>query len=183
MQTGGGGRDFLPTHNLGVQLGVKLPTGKYGGQNVLTGATVGRSLAFFSSGPNSTGGQALDTSMQHGTGSTDAFVNGQFQSATLENLHGLGQDYRSGTLATVSVGLRYEESPRIVPQFQINVTRKGADQGALSDTNNDRQPGVSAVHVDFDRKLATVTYNPDRVRPESLTRATTHAGYPSTLHQ
>lgn len=144
MQTGGGGRGFLPPHNLGVQLGVKLPTGKYGGQNVLTGATVGRSLAFFSSGPNSTGGQALDTSMQHGTGSTDAivgayyyqpvsrnfdaFVNGQFQSATLENLHCLGQDYRSGTLATVSVGLRYEESPRIVPQFQINVTRKGADQ-------------------------------------------------------
>lgn len=83
-----------------------LPTGKYGSQNVLTGVTVGRSLAFFSSGPNSTGGQALDTSMQHGTGSTDvivgayyyqpvsrnfdAFVNGQFQSAAVENLHSLG---------------------------------------------------------------------------------------------
>ncbi|WP_415868867.1 hypothetical protein [Burkholderia ubonensis] len=42
---------------------------------------------------------------------------------------------------------------------------------------------MSAVHVDFDRKLASVTYDPDRVRPESLRRATTHAGYPSTLHQ
>lgn len=74
MQTGGGGRGFLPTHNLGVQLGVKLSTGKYGGQNVLTGATVGRSPAFFSSGPNSTGGQTLDTSLQPSTGSTDVIV-------------------------------------------------------------------------------------------------------------
>ncbi|UMY33491.1 mercury resistance system periplasmic binding protein MerP [Burkholderia contaminans] len=44
-------------------------------------------------------------------------------------------------------------------------------------------PGVSVVHVDFDRKTAIVTYDPDRVRPESLTRATTHAGYPSAMHQ
>lgn len=162
------------------------------------GATVRRSPAFFSSSPNSAGGQALDTSLQPGTGSTDviagayyyqpvsqnfdAFINGQFQSAAVENLHGLGQDYWSGNLAAVSVGLRYKD-PRFVPQFQINVTRKSTDQGALADTNNDRQPGVSAVHVDFDRKLATVTYAPSRVRPESLTRATTHAGYPSTMHQ
>ncbi|WP_436407564.1 heavy-metal-associated domain-containing protein [Burkholderia aenigmatica] len=44
-------------------------------------------------------------------------------------------------------------------------------------------PGVSAVHVDFDRKTATVTYDPDRARPEFMMRATTRAGYPSTLHQ
>lgn len=143
---------FLPTHNLGVQLGVKLPTGKYGGQNTLTGAAVGRSPVFFSSGPNSAGGQTLDTSLQPGTGSTDlivgayyyqpvsqnfdAFINGQFQSAVIENLHGLGQDYRPGNQATVSVGLRYEANPKIVPQLQINVTRKSADQGALADTDN-----------------------------------------------
>lgn len=143
---------FLPTHNLGLQLGIKLPTGKYGGQNVLTGAAVGRSPVFFSSGPNSAGGQALDTSLQPGTGSTDlivgayyyqpvsqnfdAFVNGQFQSAVIENLRGIGQDYRPGNLATVSFGLRYEANPKIVPQLQINVTRKSADQGALADTAN-----------------------------------------------
>ncbi|KVZ28732.1 hypothetical protein WL14_04765 [Burkholderia cepacia] len=143
---------FLPTHNLGVQLGVKLPTGKYGGQNVLTGATVGRSPVFFSSGPNSANGQALDTSLQPGTGSTDlivgayyyqpvsqdfdAFINGQFQSAVIENLRGIGEDYRPGNVATISVGLRYEANPRIVPQLQINVTRKSSDQGALADTAN-----------------------------------------------
>lgn len=153
MQTGGRvGRVFLRTHNLGVQLGVKLPTGKDSGQNVLTGAAVGRSPAFRSSGPNGAGGQALDTSLQPGTGSTDvivgayyyqpvsqnfdAFVNGQFQSAVIEDLHGLGQDYRPGNLATVSVGLRYEKNSRIVPQLQINVTCKSANQGALADTAN-----------------------------------------------
>ena len=41
---------WLPTHNLGIQLGIKLPTGRYGGQNVLTGATVGRNPVFFSTG-------------------------------------------------------------------------------------------------------------------------------------
>ncbi|KAG8150377.1 transporter [Burkholderia catarinensis] len=143
---------FLPTRNLGVQLGVKLPTGKYGGQNVLTGATVGRSPVFFSSGPNSTNGQTLDTSLQPGTGSTDlivggyyyqpisqnfdAFINGQFQAAVIENLRGLGEDFRPGNQATVSIGLRYEANPKIVPQLQINVTRKGSDQGALADTGN-----------------------------------------------
>lgn len=44
----------------------------------------------------------------------------------------------------------------------------------------ERVPGVSAVKVDFGKKTATVTYDPDKTRPEALTRATTQAGYPST---
>ncbi|AXW64154.1 hypothetical protein CJO94_20730 (plasmid) [Ralstonia solanacearum] len=143
---------FLPTHNLGVQLGVKLPTGRYGGQNVLTGATVGRNPVFFNSGPNAAGGQALDTSLQPGTGSTDvilggyyyqpvsqdfdAFVNGQFQAAVMQNLRDVGADFRPGNTAMVSFGLRYEANPHIVPQLQVNVTRKNADKGALADTTN-----------------------------------------------
>ncbi|AXV79345.1 MULTISPECIES: transporter [Ralstonia solanacearum species complex] len=143
---------FLPTHNLGVQLGVKLPTGRYGGQNVLTGATVGRNPVFFNSGPNAAGGQALDTSLQPGTGSTDvilggyyyqpvsqdfdAFINGQFQAAVMQNLRDVGADFRPGNTAMVSFGLRYEANPHIVPQLQVNVTRKNADKGALADTTN-----------------------------------------------
>lgn len=143
---------FLPTHNLGVQLGVKLPTGRYGGQNVLTGATVGRNPVFFNSGPNAAGGQALDTSLQPGTGSTDvilggyyyqpvsqdfdAFINGQFQVAVMQNLRDVGADFRPGNTAMVSFGLRYEANPHIVPQLQVNVTRKNADKGALADTTN-----------------------------------------------
>jgi len=44
-------------------------------------------------------------------------------------------------------------------------------------------PGVSAVKVDFDKKTALVTFDPDKTRPEVLTRATSNAGYPSTVQK
>lgn len=43
--------------------------------------------------------------------------------------------------------------------------------------------GVSGVLVDFDKKTATVTYDPDQAKPEALTQATANAGYPSTVHK
>ena len=43
--------------------------------------------------------------------------------------------------------------------------------------------GVSAVQVDFDKKTATVTYDPDKAQPEALTKATTNAGYPSAVQK
>lgn len=43
--------------------------------------------------------------------------------------------------------------------------------------------GISAVQVDFDKKTATVTYDPDKAQPEALTKATTNAGYPSTVQK
>lgn len=157
---------LLPRNNLGLQLGIKLPTGNYGGQNMNTGATVGRNPAFFSSGPYAgTTGTALDTSLQDGTGSTDllagayyyqpvsqnfdAFINSQFQAAIAENLDQTGANYRPGNLATVSVGLRYEASPEWTPQLQINITHKSHDQGALADTTDTAgtvaylSPGIS----------------------------------------
>ena len=127
---------LLPTHNLGVQLGVKLPTGHYG------------TAVNFNSGPNA--GTPLDASLQAGTGSTDlilgayyyraisqdfdAFVNGQFQSAVKHKQDQPGNDFRPGNSATMSVGLRYEAHPQWVPQLQVNLLRKSADQGALADT-------------------------------------------------
>ncbi|SDG70958.1 mercuric ion binding protein [Pseudomonas benzenivorans] len=44
-------------------------------------------------------------------------------------------------------------------------------------------PGVSAAKVDFDKKTATVTYDHDQVQPDVLIRATTNAGYPSTVQK
>ncbi len=156
---------LLPTHNLGVQLGVKLPTGDYGGPNAAGTGTVGRSPVSFGPGGN-LGGELLDTSLQAGTGSTDlivggyyyqpvsqnfdAFVNGQFQAAMVHALDQPGADYRPGNLATVSLGLRYEANPKLVPQLQVNITRKYADTGALADTPDTAgtvaylSPGVSA---------------------------------------
>lgn len=47
----------------------------------------------------------------------------------------------------------------------------------------EKVPGVSAVKVDFDKKTATVTYDADKAQPETLTTATTNAGYPSTVQK
>lgn len=129
---------FLATRNLGVQLGLKLPTGRYG------------TAVDFSAGPNA--GLPLDASLQPGTGSTDvilgayyyraisqnfdAFANGQFQSAVRHHMDQPGNDYRPGNSITVSLGLRYEGNPRWVPQLQVNLLHKSPDQGALADIQN-----------------------------------------------
>ncbi len=129
---------WLPTRNLGVQLGVKLPTGRYG------------TAVDFNSGPNA--GMPLDASLQPGTGSTDvivgayyyraisqnfdAFVNAQFQSAVSHHMDQPGNDYRPGNSTSVSLGLRYEGSPHWVPQVQLNLLHKSPDQGALADVQN-----------------------------------------------
>jgi periplasmic mercuric ion binding protein len=42
---------------------------------------------------------------------------------------------------------------------------------------------VPGVNVDFDRKTATVSFDPDKVQPEALIEATTSAGYSSTVHK
>jgi hypothetical protein len=129
---------LLPTHNLGLQLGVKLPTGRYG------------TAVDFYNGPNA--GSPLDASLQAGTGSTDvivgafyyqavsqnfdAFVNGQFQSAVAHKQDQPGNDFRPGNSSTFSVGLRYEANPKWIPQVQLNVLHRSPDQGALADTTD-----------------------------------------------
>ena len=47
----------------------------------------------------------------------------------------------------------------------------------------EKVPGVSAVKVDFDRKTAIVPSDADKAQPEALTKATTNAGYPSTVQK
>lgn len=153
---------FLPTHNLGVQFGVKLPTGHYGGQTD-DGDFVGHPVTF-RTGPAR--GESLDSSLQAGTGSTDliagayyyqpvsqnfdAFVNAQFQAAVSQRLDQPGADFRPGNLASLSFGLRYEAHANWVPQLQVNAFHKSADQGALADRPDTAgsvvylSPGVSA---------------------------------------
>ncbi len=45
----------------------------------------------------------------------------------------------------------------------------------------ERVPGVSSTSVDFDKKTATVTFDPDKTNSARLTQATTEAGFPSKL--
>ncbi|MEJ2646651.1 MAG: transporter [Gammaproteobacteria bacterium] len=148
-----------------IQFGLKLPTGHYGGPDASGTGVVGSHPVAFASGPAA--GELLDTSLQAGTGSTDvvvggyyykavsqnfdAFINGQFQAAVAHRLDQSGANFRPGNLITLSTGLRYEKSPRVVPQLQLNISRKSADQGALADTANTAgttvylSPGVSVA--------------------------------------
>lgn len=143
---------FLEDKSLGVQLGVKAPTGRYGGPSADETGIVGRQPTAFNSGPiarNPSPGNLVDTSLQPGTGSTDiiagayfhkfvtdsinAFANAQFQAAVSHRLDQPRQDFRPGNTTTVNFGVRYEASPDIVPQLQVNLFHKSRDQGALAD--------------------------------------------------
>ena len=46
----------------------------------------------------------------------------------------------------------------------------------------DKVPGVTSATVDFDKKTASVTFDPDKASPATLAKATSDAGYPSTVH-
>ncbi|WOJ88250.1 mercury resistance system periplasmic binding protein MerP [Methylocapsa polymorpha] len=45
----------------------------------------------------------------------------------------------------------------------------------------EKAQGVAEAKIDFEKKTATVTFDPDRVDPAALVKATTDAGYPSAL--
>jgi mercuric ion binding protein len=45
----------------------------------------------------------------------------------------------------------------------------------------EKVPGVASAKVDLKSKSAVVVFDPARASPEALTRATTDAGYPSTV--
>ena len=44
-------------------------------------------------------------------------------------------------------------------------------------------PGVSQVRIDFEKKTAMVTFDADRTTAAALAKATTDAGYPSTVRK
>jgi hypothetical protein len=139
---------FLPTHNLGVQVGVKLPSGQYG------------DAVQFSAGPDA--GSPLDTSLQPGTGSTDLILGAYYYQALSQDFDGVVHvnyqfpirtrfDYRPGNQFTVSAGLRYMALTNWVPQLQLNVAHRNRDSGVNADADNSAgtfvylSPGVSLV--------------------------------------
>lgn len=46
----------------------------------------------------------------------------------------------------------------------------------------EKVPGVIEAKVEYDHKTATVKYDADKTSPSALMKATTNAGFPSTLH-
>jgi periplasmic mercuric ion binding protein len=47
----------------------------------------------------------------------------------------------------------------------------------------EKVPGVSQARVDFAKKTAIVTFDADKTSTTALTKATTDAGFPSTVHK
>jgi periplasmic mercuric ion binding protein len=46
----------------------------------------------------------------------------------------------------------------------------------------EKVPGVIDAKVDYDHKTAVVTYDPEKASVVAIVKATTNAGFPSTLH-
>jgi mercuric ion binding protein len=47
----------------------------------------------------------------------------------------------------------------------------------------ERVPGVTDAKVDFDKKTASISFDPDKANLAALTKATADAGYPSSVHK
>jgi mercuric ion binding protein len=47
----------------------------------------------------------------------------------------------------------------------------------------ERVPGVTDAKVDFDKKIASVSFDPDKANLAALTKATADAGYPSSVQK
>jgi len=47
----------------------------------------------------------------------------------------------------------------------------------------EKVPGVTDAKVDFDKKTATVKFEADKVNTAALLKATTEAGFPSTVRK
>ena len=47
----------------------------------------------------------------------------------------------------------------------------------------EKVPGVTQARIDFAKKTATVTFDADKTNATTLVKATTDAGYPSTVHK
>ena len=45
----------------------------------------------------------------------------------------------------------------------------------------ERVPGVTDLKMDFAKKTASVSFDPDKASPAELTKATADAGYPSSV--
>ena len=130
---------FEPDHSIGVQFGLKLPTGGF--HNV------------FVDGPQA--GQPLDRGLQPGTGTTDLLV-GAYKFGALNRdwdyfVQGLLQlpansreDFRPGNGINLNFGVQYVSFESWTPRLQINTRIEGRDAGAQSDVPNS---GATLVYL------------------------------------
>ncbi len=75
--------------------------------------------------------------------------------------------------------IAYAASPQVVTLNVQNMTCAAC--GITVKKALEKVPGVASVQVDFEKKTATVQFNPDKVAPATLTKATTDAGFPAKV--
>ena len=123
---------FSNDAGLGVQFGLKLPTGSFSDR--------------FRGGPQA--GQPVDRGLQPGTGTTDLLLGaytagsmgpafGYFTSALVQQPLDSRGGFRPGAGLNLSAGLRY--LPRalpVTPQLQLNVRIEGRERGPNADAAN-----------------------------------------------
>jgi mercuric ion binding protein len=88
---------------------------------------------------------------------------------------------KSFLLAAALVAL---SAPVLAAQQTVTLGVPGMTCGACPITVKkalSRVPGVTRTEVDFDKKQAVVTFDDAKVKVDQLTRATTDAGYPSSI--
>lgn len=122
---------FSDMHNFGIQLGLKLPTGKKD-QIANDGSLTD-----------------VDPGLQRGTGTTDLIVGayyfgdiatdwGYFTQATfqaaLNHSTMAGGSYKPGNNVSASVGVRYTGFASFIPTVQINARYANTDSGEAADT-------------------------------------------------
>jgi len=115
---------FLRDRSLGVQLGLKLPTGPFHDT--------------FSSGPQQ--GEGVDRGLQTGSGTTDLILGvyhhgsigrnwDRFEQLQLKQPLGSREQFRPPTQFSVNLGLRYVGNAYVIPQAQLNVKVEGHETG------------------------------------------------------
>jgi hypothetical protein len=119
------------SHNFGVQLGIKLPTGSFDNT--------------FVAGPQA--GEPLDRGLQPGTGTTDLLAGayyfddfsrdwGYFAQGILQQPLDSRADFRPGTGLNVNFGVRYMGFETVTPHLQINGRIEKRESGANADVEN-----------------------------------------------
>jgi hypothetical protein len=132
-------RGFADDRSVGVQFGLKLPTGSF--HNT------------FISGPQE--GEPLDRGLQPGTGTTDLLLGvyrfgainrdwDYFGEALLQQPLNSREDFRPGTGLNVTLGARYMSFERAIPQIQLNMRTEGRESGANADVENS---GATLVYL------------------------------------
>jgi hypothetical protein len=120
---------FNPRHSFSLQLGLKLPTGRFNQD--------------FATGPEA--GTLVDRGLQLGTGTTDAIASasyfarpalnlGCFAQATVQQALAARDGFLPSSTAALNVGVRYLNTSAVTPQLQLNARWDGREHGVYADT-------------------------------------------------